>query len=84
MVLLGLRMVIGSMIGRDHVITQVTGRLIPVVFLTLAHPVLVARGFGLLNAAATSLGQVAIGMRWRCRRLAIQARPSRTRCYGCC
>src|SRR5439155_21434775 len=61
LVLLGLRTIIGSMVGRDHVITHVTGRLIPAVFLTLAYPFLVVRGIGLLNAAATSLGSVAIG-----------------------
>lgn len=61
LVLLGLRTLLGSMVGRDHVITHVTGRLIPAVFLTLAYPVLVARGFGLMNAAASSLGEAPIG-----------------------
>lgn len=61
LVLLGLRTVVGSMVGRDHVITHITGRLIPAAFLTLAYPVLVVRGIGLLNAAATGLGSVAIG-----------------------
>jgi hypothetical protein len=60
-VLLGLRTLLGSMVGRDHVITHISGRLIPAVFLTLAYPVLIARGAGLLNSAATSLGSAAIG-----------------------
>jgi hypothetical protein len=61
LVLLGLRTLLGSMVGRDHVITHVTGRLIPAVFATLAYPVLIVQGIGLLNAAASGLGQVAIG-----------------------
>ncbi len=61
LVLLGLRTLLGSMVGRDHVITHVTGRLIPAVFLVLAYPVLIAQGVGLLNGAATALGQAAIG-----------------------
>jgi hypothetical protein len=61
LVLLGLRTLLGSMVGRDHVITHVSGRLIPAVFLTLAYPVLIARGAGLINAAATALGSGAIG-----------------------
>jgi hypothetical protein len=36
LVLLGLRTILGSMVGRDHVVTHVTGRLIPAAFLTLA------------------------------------------------
>jgi hypothetical protein len=60
-VLLGLRTVLGSAVGRDHVITHISGRLIPAVFLTLAYPVLVVRGIELLNAAATALGSTAIG-----------------------
>jgi hypothetical protein len=39
----------------------VTGRLIPAVFLTLAYPVLVARGAELLNSAAAAVGQAPIG-----------------------
>jgi hypothetical protein len=61
LVLLGLRTLFGSMVGRDHVITHVTGRLIPAVFLTLAYPVLVVRAIELLNAAASALGKAAIG-----------------------
>ena len=61
LVLLGLRTLLGSMVGRDHVITHVTGRLIPAVAMTLAYPVLVAQGFSLLNAVAASLGQAPIG-----------------------
>lgn len=61
LVLLGLRTLVGSMVGRDHVITHVTGRLIPAVFMCLAYPVLIAQGVGLINAAATALGQAAIG-----------------------
>ena len=62
LVLLGLRTLLGSMVGRDHVVTHVTGRLIPAVAMTLGYPVLVAQGFGLLNATAASLGQVADGV----------------------
>ena len=61
LVLLGLRTGLGTLVGRDHVITHITGRLIPATFLTLAYPVLVARGLRLLNDAATGLGSVAIG-----------------------
>jgi hypothetical protein len=61
LVLLGLRTMFGAMVGRDHVITHVSGRLIPAVFLTLAYPVLLVQAFGLLNSAATSLGLVPIG-----------------------
>jgi hypothetical protein len=61
LVLLGLRTLLGSMVGRDHVVTHVTGRLIPAVFLTLAYPVLIVQGLQLLNGAASGLGQVAIG-----------------------
>src|SRR5205085_4460926 len=61
LVLLGLRTLLGSMVGRDHVITHVTGRLIPAVLLTLAYPALIVRGIGLLNAAASGLGQTSIG-----------------------
>jgi hypothetical protein len=52
LVLLGLRTLLGSMVGRDHVITHVTGRLIPAVLLTLAYPALLVRGVGLLNGRA--------------------------------
>jgi hypothetical protein len=61
LVLLGLRTMLGAMVGRDHLVTHVTGRLIPAVFLTLAYPVLIAQGAQLLNAAATGLGSAAIG-----------------------
>jgi hypothetical protein len=60
-VLLGLRTLLGSMVGRDHVITHISGRLIPAVFLTLAYPVLLVRGVQLLNDAASALGRTAIG-----------------------
>ena len=43
LVLLGLRTLLGSMVGRDHVITHVTGRLIPAVAMTLGYLVLVAQ-----------------------------------------
>jgi hypothetical protein len=59
LVLLGLRTLFGSMVGRDHVITHVTGRLIPAVFLTLAYPVLVVRAVQLLNAAAGPVASAA-------------------------
>jgi hypothetical protein len=42
LVLLGLRTLLGSMVGRDHVI----GRLIPAVFLKLADLVLIVQGIG--------------------------------------
>lgn len=61
LVLLGLRTIFGALVGRDHVITHVSGRLIPAVFLTLAYPVLIARGAQLINAAATHLGSADIG-----------------------
>jgi hypothetical protein len=61
LVLLGLRTLLGAMVGRDSVITHVTGRLIPAVLMTLAYPVLIVTGVGLLNSAATGLGQVPIG-----------------------
>src|SRR5205807_8979213 len=56
LVLLGLRTILGSMVGRDHVLTHVTGRLIPAVFLALAYPVVVVRAIGLLNAATAAVG----------------------------
>jgi hypothetical protein len=56
LVLLGLRTLLGSMVGRDHVVTHISGRLIPAVILTLAYPFLVARGVQLLNAAASAIG----------------------------
>lgn len=59
-VLLGLRTIFGAMVGRDHVITHVSGRLIPAVALTVSYPILIARGAQLLNAAATGLGSSAI------------------------
>src|SRR5918911_2817625 len=52
LVLLGLRTGLGALVGRDHVITHITGRLIPAVFLVLAYPALIARGAELLNTAA--------------------------------
>src|SRR5205085_1783959 len=55
-VLLGLRTLLGAVVGRDHVITHISGRLIPAVFLTLAYPVLVVRGVQLLNAASGAIG----------------------------
>jgi len=61
LVLLGLRTLLGSMVGHDHVITHVSGRLIPAVFLTLAYPFVVVSGIDLLNAAASALGRTAIG-----------------------
>src|SRR5215210_2915689 len=61
LVLLGLRTIFGAMVGRDHVITHVTGPLIPAVFATAAYPVLIGQGLSLLNSAASGLGQVAIG-----------------------
>jgi hypothetical protein len=60
-VLLGLRTMLGAIAGRDHVITHVSGRLIPAVFLCLAYPVLVVRGVQLLNDAASALGGSTIG-----------------------
>jgi hypothetical protein len=60
-VLLGLRTMLGAMVGRDHVVTHVSGRLIPAVFLCLAYPVLVVRGVELLNSTAAALGQRTIG-----------------------
>jgi len=55
-VLLGLRTMFGALVGRDHLVTHVVGRLIPAVFLTLAYPVLVARGLALVNQAAATVG----------------------------
>jgi hypothetical protein len=60
-VLLGLRTMLGSIVGRDHIVSHMLGRLIPAVFLTLAYPVLIAQGVGLLNQVATSLGSAPIG-----------------------
>jgi hypothetical protein len=56
LVLLGLRTLLGSMVGRDHVITHVTGRLIPAVLLALAYPVLIVRAVQLINVAAGAVG----------------------------
>ena len=55
LVLLGLRTGLGALVGRDHVITHITGRLIPATFGALAYPVLVVRAIGLLNAAAAAV-----------------------------
>jgi hypothetical protein len=55
-VLPGLRTLFGSIVGRDHVLTHVTGRVIPAVLLALAYPVLVVRAVGVLNAAAGAVG----------------------------
>lgn len=55
-VLLGLRTVLGATVGRDHVLTHITGRLIPAVFLTLAYPFIIVRAVQLLNAAAGAVG----------------------------
>src|SRR5919108_1143027 len=60
LVLLRLRPPFGSLVGRDHVITHITGRLIPAVFLALAYPVLIVRAIGLLNTAAASVGPRAL------------------------
>jgi hypothetical protein len=60
-VLLGLRTMLGAMVGRDSAITHISGRLIPAVFLCLAYPVLVVRGVQLLNDAASALGKSAVG-----------------------
>jgi hypothetical protein len=60
-VLLGLRTIFGTTVGRDSVITHISGRLIPAVFAALAYPVLIVRGVQLLNAAASALGSSAIG-----------------------
>jgi hypothetical protein len=60
-VLLGLRTMLGSIVGQDHMVSHILGRLVPAVFLTLAYPVLIARGVGLLNQVATSLGSGPIG-----------------------
>jgi hypothetical protein len=54
--LLGLRTLLGAMVGGDSVITHISGRLIPAVFLCLAYPVLVVRAVQLLNAAAGAVG----------------------------
>jgi len=61
LVLLGLRTIAGTVAGRDNVVNHALTRLIPAVFLTLAYPVLVARGIGLVNTAAEALGSAAIG-----------------------
>ena len=55
LVLLGLRTGLGALVGRDHVLTHVTGRLIPATFLALAYPILVVRAIGVLNAAAAAV-----------------------------
>jgi hypothetical protein len=60
LVLLGLRTLFGSMIGRDHVITHVTGRIIPATALAMAYPVLVAQFVGLVNSAGASVGPQAL------------------------
>jgi len=56
LVLLGLRTLLGSIVGRDHLITHVLTRLIPAVFLTLAYPLLLARGLG--------IGALGLGLRF--------------------
>lgn len=71
-VLLGVRTLFGSMVGRDHVLTHITARLIPAVFLTLAYPYLIARGIQVLNAAAG-----AVGMRAAVSTLVASPDPSR-------
>jgi hypothetical protein len=60
LVLLGLRTMLGSLVGHDHLVVHVTGRLIPAVFLTLAYPVAVTRGLDLVNRAAASVGPQAL------------------------
>src|SRR5579859_5058072 len=60
LVLLGLRTIASTVVGRDHLATHLLTRLIPAVFLTLAYPVLVARGIGLVNTVAEALGSEAI------------------------
>jgi hypothetical protein len=60
LVLLGLRTLFGAMVGRDHLVTHITGRLIPAVFLALAYPVLIVRAIGLLNGAAGAVGHQAL------------------------
>src|SRR5919199_1973914 len=61
LVLLGLRPLFGAMVGRDHVITHVTGRLIPAVFATLAYSTLIVQGVELLNQAAAAVGPASLG-----------------------
>src|SRR5207302_10862540 len=60
LVMLGFRTIAGAVLGQDHLVSHIAGRLIPAVFLTLAYPVLIARGIGLVNVAAEALGSHAI------------------------
>ena len=60
-VLLGLRTMVGALVGSDHVVTHVTGRLIPATAVTLAYPLVIGQGVGILNQAATGLGSVNLG-----------------------
>jgi len=61
LVLLGLRTIIGAIVGRDHVITHISGRIIPAAFLAAAFPVLVVRGIELVNQAASGVALQGLG-----------------------
>lgn len=61
LVLLGLRTLFGAMIGRDSVITHVTGRLIPAVAACVGYTVLVTQSVGLINTVGGSVGPLAFG-----------------------
>jgi len=60
-VLLGLRTMISAKYGADHVMTHVTGRLIPASAVTVSYPLVVINAITTINSAASALGQSVIG-----------------------
>lgn len=60
-VLLGLRTLFGAAVGRDHVATHISGRIIPAVAMSAGYVVLVAQAIGLINAIAGAVPRSALG-----------------------
>lgn len=59
-VLLGLRTLLGAMVGRDHVMTHITGRIIPAVAMAGGYLVLIAQAINLINTIAGAVPRAAL------------------------
>lgn len=60
LVLLGLRTLFGVMVGHDHVITHISGRIIPATALAVGYVVLVTQALNLINTIAGSVPKAAL------------------------
>lgn len=60
-VMLGLRTILGAIVGRDHVLTHITGRLIPATACAASYTFIVGWALGQINTLALAIGETALG-----------------------